>query len=255
MIRFHVLLAVVCAALVADHLPTASAQTVIVRDNFDIDDGSDNVLFDDTADVGGNWVDGLVTPGNHIVVGTGFGQDSNGAGSAVGSRSNTIVFGAPMTTGTWYVSYDIHIGGHSGGDMQNILRGVSGTGNSSYVIGQGSGGSTGIYQEGLGAGAHGTVGGLFTTAPTNVFIQGAYNLDTNDLTITYRDIDNPDNGSGSYSLTMDAGFQPEAFEIFRNAGGGGNEVGIDNLWIADAPQRLSSTTIRHGIHVECGPFR
>jgi len=34
---------------------------------------------------------------------------------------------------------------------------------------------------------------------------------------------------------MDAGFQPEAFEIFRNAGGGGNDVGIDNLWIADAP--------------------
>ncbi len=214
-------------------LATQVSAVDVVRDNFNSDEGSDGNLLGDTTDTGQTWATGLIT-GTGMNVGPQFGQDGNGAGSASGSTSQLVVFDAPLTSGTWYMSYDIHIGGHSGGDMQNILRG-GGTGNSSFVIGQGSGGSTGIYQEGLGGGAQGTVAGLFTNPPTNVFIQGAYDLDNNTLTVTYEDIDNPGNGSGSYVLNISAGYQPESFEMFRNAGPAGNDVGIDNLWIADRP--------------------
>jgi len=201
----------------------------VVRDNFDSDEGSDGQLLGDTTDTGQTWVTGLVT-GSGIDVGPQFGQDGNGAGTSSSSRAQLVVFDAPLTSGTWYLSYDIHIGSQGGGDMQNILRGSA---NSSFIIAQQAGGGTGIYHEGLGP-AQGTVPGLFTNAPTNVFIQGAYDLDNDTLTVTYEDLDDPGNGSGSYVLNISAGFEPDKFEIFRNAGGGGN-IGIDNLWIADRP--------------------
>lgn len=208
--------------------PSASA-LIAVEDNFDSNESGDGTLLGDTTDNGLTWTAGLVTPTADIQVGAGYGQSGNGAGSAVGSQSNLITFAAPFTSGKVFLSYDVHTDVTAGSGFQPILRGSGGS--SSFIVAHNVD-ATGIYQEGLGGGAQGTTAGLFTVQPTNVSLLAEYDLDALTLDVTYEDIDNPSNGSGTFQLTISAGYEPYGFEIFRNAGGGGN-VGIDNLRIAD----------------------
>jgi len=219
--------------------PSASA-LIAVEDNFDSNESGNGTLLGDTTDNGLTWTAGIVATGDDIQVDAAYGQSGNGAGSGAGWQSNFVSFGQTFSTGKLYLSYDIHVGDGSGGGFQPILRAATTSSSSIIIAHSNPAGPTGIYQEGLGIptgdGANqSTKLGLFTAHPENVAFQAVYDLDANTLDITYEDIDNPSNGSGSYQLTgIAAGFDPNGFEIFRNSGAG-TDIGIDNLRIATTP--------------------
>jgi len=207
--------------------PSASA-LVAVEDNFDSNESGNGTLLGDTTDNGLTWTAGMVTAVDDIQVGAAYGQSGNGAGSTAGFQANLVTFATPFTSGKVFLSYDVHTDLASAGGLQPILRGNGGS--SSFIVAHNVD-ATGIYQEGLAATA--TTAGLFTVQPTNVSLLAEYDLDALTLDVTYEDIDNPSNGSGTFQLTISAGYEPYGFEIFRNATGAGGNVGIDNLRIAD----------------------
>ena len=243
MIRFQFMLAVVCAALVANHLSTASAQTVAFFDDFETDEGNDGSLDGDISNSGHFWGDTVVgiveDSGGDMSVGPDFAWNSSlASGTSENQWSGNTAFFDKVTSGTWYFSMDRLIG-NGGGQVQTVLEDTPDTSRapnvrnhlSSWFVVPGK-----IAHEGLGNNVDVAVTSFVTG--DNVHVEFVYDLDNETITGSFFDNNDPDNADRSGDIDTinfggtDPPFSPNGFSNFVNAGDGGDR-GLDNLRFAD----------------------